>query len=150
MKTKQVIVVIKKYADQFRGKMMAQVAHASLGSLLRMASKESCEFVPGGAFEPGQPHFKYTFDFVKGSVLDEWLNGIFTKTVVYVESTEELLKIQEQLEDEELFPITIPHCLITDSGKTVFHGEPTVTCLGIGPWDAAEIDKVTGNLPLLK
>ena len=28
----------------------------------------------------------------------------------------------------------IPYALITDNGKTVFHGVPTVTHLGIGPY----------------
>lgn len=150
MKTKQVIVVIKKYADQYRGKMMAQVAHASLGSLLKFAAKEECSFLPGGAYEPGQKHFKFTLDFQEGSVLDEWLNGLFTKTILYVETEEELLELQKKCNDETLFPIPIPNCLITDSGLTVFHGQPTVTCLGIGPWDADEINKVTGHLSLLK
>ena len=39
--------------------------------------------------------------------------------------------------------------LITDSGKTEFHGQPTRTCLAIGPDDAAKIDAVTGHLELL-
>ena len=43
----------------------------------------------------------------------------------------------------------IPHALITDAGLTEFHGVPTNTCLGIGPYIAEEIDKFTGNLPLL-
>ncbi len=39
--------------------------------------------------------------------------------------------------------------LITDSGRTEFHGQPTRTCLAIGPDDAAKIDQVTGHLELL-
>ncbi len=39
--------------------------------------------------------------------------------------------------------------LITDSGRTEFHGRPTRTCLAIGPDDASKIDQVTGNLELL-
>lgn len=39
--------------------------------------------------------------------------------------------------------------LITDSGKTEFHGEPTRTCLVIGPDDAERIDAITGKLQLL-
>jgi peptidyl-tRNA hydrolase len=37
----------------------------------------------------------------------------------------------------------------TDSGKTEFPGEPTNTCLAIGPDDADKIDAVTGELQLL-
>lgn len=39
--------------------------------------------------------------------------------------------------------------LITDSGKTEFHGEPTDTCLAIGPGEADKIDEITGHLQLL-
>ncbi len=149
-KVKQVIVVIKEYADKYRGKMMAQVCHASLGSLLKMFQKEKCEFVSGGAFEPGQPHFRYSVEFNEGSCLDEWLNGIFTKVVLYVETEAELLELVKKLEDETIFPYPIPHALITDSGLTVFHEQPTITCLGIGPWNSDEIDKVTKDLKVLK
>ena len=43
----------------------------------------------------------------------------------------------------------IPNALITDAGLTEFHGVPTKTCLGIGPWESEEIDKITGELSLL-
>jgi PTH2 family peptidyl-tRNA hydrolase len=39
--------------------------------------------------------------------------------------------------------------LITDSGKTEFHGQPTRTCLAIGPDESSKIDAVTGHLELL-
>jgi PTH2 family peptidyl-tRNA hydrolase len=39
--------------------------------------------------------------------------------------------------------------LITDSGRTEFHGQPTRTCLAIGPDEADKIDAITGHLPLL-
>lgn len=39
--------------------------------------------------------------------------------------------------------------LITDSGRTEFHGQPPLTCLAIGPDDAFIIDEVTEHLELL-
>ena len=39
--------------------------------------------------------------------------------------------------------------LITDSGRTEFHGQPTRTCLAIGPDEADKIDAITGHLQLL-
>ena len=39
--------------------------------------------------------------------------------------------------------------LITDSGRTEFHGQPTQTRLAIGPDEADKIDAVTGHLQLL-
>ena len=43
----------------------------------------------------------------------------------------------------------LPCSLITDAGLTEFNGVPTNTCIAIGPWDPAEIDKITGHLKLL-
>ena len=77
-------------------------------------------------------------------ILVDWLNGKFTKVVVSVDSEEELIALNKALDDT-----FIPHALITDAGLTEFHGVPTNTCLGIGPYIAEEIDKFTGHLPLL-
>ncbi len=41
------------------------------------------------------------------------------------------------------------YALITDAGRTEFHGEPTNTTLAIGPDYSEKIDKITGGLPLL-
>lgn len=150
MNTKQVIVFRKdllKGPNAIRkGKFGAQVAHASLGALLTLFSVYKQELVRLGTFdvEPGKIQYEYSLTFGKDSVLDDWLNGKFTKVVVSVDSEEELLELNKALDDT-----FIPHALITDSGLTEFHGVPINTCLGIGPYEAEEIDKFTGNLPLL-
>ena len=151
MNTKQVIVFRKdllKGPNAIRkGKFGAQVAHASLGSLLKLFNiykQESVRLGLSGDVEPGQIQYKYNVTFGENTVLDDWLNGKFTKVVVSVDSDEELLELNKAL-DETI----IPHALITDSGLTEFHGVPTNTCLGIGPYEAEEIDKFTGHLPLL-
>ncbi len=38
---------------------------------------------------------------------------------------------------------------VTDRGDTEFHGEPTVTCIAIGPGEDSDIDEITGHLKLL-
>jgi len=43
----------------------------------------------------------------------------------------------------------LPTFLVRDAGRTVV-AAGTVTCLGIGPAPAAEIDALTGALPLLR
>ena len=60
------------------------------------------------------------------------------------------------LSEEELLELhhkallaNIPTVLITDSGKTEFHGVPTITCIAIGPYYSEEIDKITSKLKLL-
>ena len=150
MNTKQVIVFRKdllKGPNAIRkGKFGAQCAHASLGALLKLFSVYKQELVRLGTFdvEPGKIQYEYSLTFGKDSILDDWLNGKFTKVVVSVDSDEELIALNKALDGTY-----IPHALITDDGLTEFHGVPTNTCLGIGPYTAEEIDKFTGNLPLL-
>lgn len=150
MNTKQVIVVrhdlIKGEHAVRRGKMMAQVAHASIASLLKFFTIRKSETIGGGFLEPGQISYEYNLAFGPGTVLDDWLNGKFTKVVVSVPSETELLELYDKLCKTDKL---IPFALITDAGLTEFKGTPTNTCLGIGPFISEEIDKYTGNLPLL-
>jgi len=127
------VIVMRKDLGMRKGKMIAQGSHASLGSLLKMAKREE-----SGA------GVKIEFNFPADSVLDKWLNGVFTKVCVYVESEQDLEEIKAKCE-----AAGIPNSLILDAGLTEFHGVPTKTCLGIGPWWSSEIDKITGSLPLL-
>lgn len=150
MNTKQVIVVrhdlIKGEHAVRRGKMMAQACHASVGSLLRLFNRTREETLKGGILEPGQISYRYELNFGPNTVLDDWLNGKFTKIVVSVPGEKELLELYKKLQDSNSL---IPFALITDAGLTEFNGVPTNTCLGIGPYISEEIDKYTGNLPLL-
>ena len=151
MNTKQVIVFRKdllKGPNAIRkGKFGAQVAHASLSSLLKLFNiykQEPVRLGLSGDVESKQVQYKYSVTFGENTVLDDWLNVKFTKIVVSVDSDEELIALNKALDKTY-----IPHALITDAGLTEFHGVPTNTCLGIGPYVAEEIDKFTGNLPLL-
>jgi len=74
----------------------------------------------------------------------KWVNGIFAKIVVGCNSEEELINLAQAAADAN-----IPHALITDVGRTEFHGEPTVTALAIGPDYPEKIDPITGGLKLL-
>lgn len=138
MKVKQVIVMrtdLKNSNGQKvrTGKLISQGSHASLGSLLTLFRK----------YTTSDETTVYNLEFGKDTILDSWLNGIFTKICLSVDSEEELLKIYNSI------PTEIPSVLITDSGLTEFNGVPTNTCIGIGPWDSDEIDKITGHLKLL-
>jgi PTH2 family peptidyl-tRNA hydrolase len=134
-KVKQVIV-IRKDIGMRKGKMIAQSCHASLGALLTMFDKS----------EYPDDRIKYTVAFSKDSILDEWLNGIFTKICVYVNSEKEL---DELYNDIKSVSPQIPCVIIEDCGITEFHGIKTKTCIGIGPYWSDEIDKFTKDLPLL-
>jgi PTH2 family peptidyl-tRNA hydrolase len=60
-----------------------------------------------------------------------------------VDTEEQLMKVYDDAKEAGL---TVH--LITDSGVTEFSGEPTNTCLAIGPNKSEDIDKITGKLQL--
>ena len=124
---------MRKDLNMRKGKMIAQGSHASLGALLKFFDKVE-----------NKDSITYKVQFGKNSYLDQWLNGTFTKICLYVNSEEELDNIKNQCDEAK-----IPNALIIDAGLTEFHEIPTKTCIGIGPWDSEQIDKITGNLPLL-
>lgn len=134
-KVKQVIV-IRKDLKMRTGKAIAQGSHASLGALLSMFNKNNYP----------DDRIKYSITFDKDSVLDKWLNGIFTKICVYVNSEEELIELYNMIRDKSP---QIPCVLIEDAGLTEFHNVKTKTCIGVGPWWNDEIDEYTKKLPLL-
>lgn len=129
------IIVMRKDLNMRKGKIAAQASHASLGALLQLFNKTH-----------NGDTTNYSIDFGKDSYLNEWLNGIFTKICLSVESEEELLSIYETIKKERQ---DIPCVLITDCGLTEFHGVPTNTCIGIGPFWSEDIDVYTKHLKLL-
>lgn len=76
--------------------------------------------------------------------IQRWLDGSFAKVCVRVESEEELLAVYDAAVAAGLIT-----ALITDSGRTEFHGIPTKTCIAVGPDTAENLDPVTGKLRLL-
>ncbi|MCL7391823.1 MAG: peptidyl-tRNA hydrolase Pth2 [Thaumarchaeota archaeon] len=74
---------------------------------------------------------------------NKWIDEGQKKVVLKVPNLQELLKLYDKAKMMKL-----PVAIIEDAGLTEL--EPgTVTALGIGPAPSEEIDKVTGNLPLL-
>ena len=126
MAVKQVIVM-RHDLKMRRGKQIAQGAHASMAFLTRRLREQGELAID---------------DF--SDIQQAWLIGSFAKICCRVDSEEELLAIHDQARAAGL-----EVHLITDSGKTEFHGQPTNTCLAIGPDDAESIDKITGDLVLL-
>ena len=130
MNIKQVIV-IRKDINMRRGKEIAQGSHASMAFLTRRLSK-------AGEFDNGQIH-----QIPLTGVELAWLDGMFTKVCLQVDSEEQLLEIYEKAKANFL-----EVHLVTDAGKTEFKGVPTNTCLAIGPDFSVKIDLVTGHLKL--
>ena len=127
MKRIKQVIVMRHDLKMRRGKQIAQGAHASMSFMCRRLQ------------EAGSLSFD---DFTESQ--RAWLTGAFAKVCCRVNSEEELMEIH----DKALAAGLEVH-LITDSGKTEFHGEPTNTCLAIGPDEADKIDEITGQLQLL-
>lgn len=108
-----------------RGKEIAQACHASIAFLTNKIRQS-----------PSEP-------ISLSEVESEWINGIFTKICLKVNTEEQLLEIERKAKEKGL----VCH-LITDRGLTEFKGVPTNTCLAIGPDLSEKIDEVTGGLEL--
>jgi peptidyl-tRNA hydrolase, PTH2 family len=131
MNTKQVIV-IRKDLNMRKGKMCAQASQASMKVFFdRMSSHIASDG-------------RRVTEMILPDLMYDWVNGIFTKIVVSVNSETELLEIYNQAKQRK-----IPCCLIRDSGLTEFNNIPTFTAVAIGPDDSDAIDVITGHLPLL-
>ena len=121
MKKLKMVLIWRKDLKVRKGKFGAMMAHAAMAAILTPQNTLKTD-----------PNIK------------EWLEGLFTKIVVSVDSEEELLNIYNQAEMQGI------NCsLITDAGLTEFHGIPTKTAVAIGPCEDTLIDKITGHLKLL-
>lgn len=121
------VIVVRKDLNMRKGKIAAQAAHASLSFLTKKLRK------------------KGKIDLMDLSDEEQaWISGSFAKVVVYVTSEEELLEVYQKALGAGL---TVH--LITDAGKTEFGGQPTKTCIGVGPHKSAKFDGITSDLPLL-
>jgi PTH2 family peptidyl-tRNA hydrolase len=130
-KVKQVIV-IRKDLNMRKGKMVAQGAHSSMKIFFDKMKLKS-----EGANSK-------TFELTVTSEEASWIEGLFTKICVSVNSEQELLAVYEEAKKSGIL------CsLIQDAGLTEFGGVPTYTSVSIGPAESEKIDKITGKLPLL-
>lgn len=122
------------------GKLIAQGAHASMKAILDSMVDD---LVYDSPMQNGWVPVKHLW-LNKGTAIEDWINGTFTKICVSVDSEAELFDIVNRAQSAGL-----PCALITDSGLTEFNGVPTRTCCAIGPAWSDEIDKITGHLKLL-
>lgn len=114
------VIVMRHDLKMRRGKQIAQGAHASISFLCRRLQAAGSVSLDG--------------------LIDAqhaWLTGSFAKVCCRVDSEEELMQIHDKAVEAGL-----EVHLITDSGRTEFHGQPTRTCLAIGPDEADRIDAI--------
>lgn len=135
MRESKQVVVVRRDLNMRKGKMAAQVAHASLGAILKLMDKSKVNqgrnLMLYGFLESDTPEY-------------QWITESFTKICVSCDSEHELLDLVEKADKAGILT-----CAITDSGKTEFNNVPTLTCAAFGPaWDDA-IRQITGHLKLL-
>lgn len=73
---------------------------------------------------------------------EQWTAEGQKKVVLYAKDLGELMFLKEKAKK-----LKLPVAVISDAGLTEIPSG-TITCVGIGPASAKEIDKVTGSLPL--
>ncbi|MHB8286735.1 MAG: aminoacyl-tRNA hydrolase [Caulobacteraceae bacterium] len=78
-----------------------------------------------------------------GPLQQAWYETGMAKIVLVGESADALRQLAQAAQAAGLSA-----ALVRDAGRTVVSAG-TVTCVGIGPGDAAEIDRLTGTLRLL-
>ena len=144
MSIKQVIVV-RTDLNMRKGKMCAQVAHASLKIFLDRIDSVYTVFDDNTGEATGV--FRGDLRFTPAML--EWLNWQegqpgFTKIVVGCDSETELYAIKAKADEAGII-----NALIKDNGVTEFHGAQTPTCICLGPDEAEKIDLITGGYKLL-
>lgn len=72
-----------------------------------------------------------------------WKNSGAKKVALKVATLKELLKLRDEARQ-----MGLPHGLVEDAGHTELP-PGTVTALGVGPAEESEVDRLTGDLPLL-
>jgi peptidyl-tRNA hydrolase, PTH2 family len=73
----------------------------------------------------------------------DWLQVGMPKIVVYAADAQVLIQLEQAAREQQ-----IPACLVHDAGRTVV-AAGTITCLGLGPAPAHELNPLTGALPLV-
>lgn len=121
------VIVMRKDLGMRKGKMIAQGGHAAASWLAGLVRE---------MIETGKAPKLSKFE-------RQWIFERFKKVCVGASSEQELEEIYQKAKNAGLNAVKI-----IDAGLTEFSG-PTFTCVGIGPDDPEEIDKITGHLSLL-
>lgn len=122
------VIVVRNELKMRKGKMAAQVAHASM-EFLRQKMLSTVEEL-GDVYLDDEDW--------------EWLAGDHKKIVVGVTHLSTLELLEQRAREQHIRHVH----LITDLGLTEFDG-PTVTCLCLGPDKDEKIDLITRACPLL-
>jgi PTH2 family peptidyl-tRNA hydrolase len=132
--TKQV-VIFRRDLNVRKGKVGAQVAHASIGAIKSMMRATAM-----------LDRSVYSLEVEHGTALDEWWNEAETTITLGTSKDSEdhqfeLLDLQSAANAKGL-----PTYLVIDNGTTEFGGVKTMTCLAIGPGYVEQFTGLTDHL----
>jgi peptidyl-tRNA hydrolase, PTH2 family len=128
MRIKQVILV-RKDLNMRRGKEIAQGSHAAMDFLIEPLRQLLLQ--------------NHATQIALTDHEKHWIVHGMAKVCLRVNSEEEL-----QAHHEKALAAGLKSYMIQDSGRTEFHGQPTLTACAIGPDLAEKIDEITGDLVL--
>jgi len=120
-------IIVRKDLNMRKGKLAAQVAHASMNIFLNNAVTTSSNLIVGISKDT-----------------KEWLETSYTKIVLGCNSLEDLYKIRDMCIVDNIL-----YAIVQDLGKTEFHNIPTETCIAIGPAQEEIINAITKDFKLL-
>lgn len=124
-----------------RGKIAAQVSHASMGVLLKkMRNGVSLE-----NYKAPETNYDLVLQVEKNTDFAYWIENEFRKIVLYCKNEEALLNLKSELENNNIL-----YCEIRDKGYTAFNGKETLTCIGIEPLKKSILNQFTKKFQILK
>ena len=130
------IIIARKDLKMSVGKICAQVSHASMAFL--------SNFIKENADIDG-----HIDAWIDKDILDNWINGIFTKVTLQARNKNHLLKAKIMAEEmgmvegEDFFLIN-DNCLTELEPEEIGENDVgrTLTCIGFKPMDSEIIDKI--------
>lgn len=134
------VLVYRRDLKMRKGKIAAQVAHASLAVFLRRRLALIGVEVTSATGEHRELDAEHTLVVPLTEDMAAWVQGRFKKIVLSVDSEADLLRVHAMAEEAG-----IPSVLIRDRGLTEFGGVPTYTTVALGPAHEDLIDPITGR-----
>ncbi len=138
------VIIARKDLNLSPGKLAGQVSHAAMAFITT--------FIKNNADLDG-----HIDGYIDEDILNEWINGIFTKVVLEAKNKNQLLKAQKLAEDMGMIEGQ-DFFLIKDNCLTELQPEEidengigrTLTCIGFRPMDSEIIDKIGRKYQLYK
>lgn len=130
------VILIRKDLKMRRGKEIAQGSHASMQFLTDQITPQFDDLL----LENSQTSSVNVAVEISAREA-HWLSRGMAKVCLRVDSEQQLI-----MHHEEAIAAGIKSYLITDSGRTEFNGQATLTACAIGPDLVSIIDEITGDL----